>query len=102
MTNRVDEANRAFAKSVRGMRTQRRWTQAQLAARLTDLGWRVDDSAIARIETGDRKVSIGEAFLLADTLGISLAMLVDDSKPADALDQARALVAQLSTAMERL
>lgn len=67
-----------FARRVRDVRKQAEMTQAQLAARMTSAGYKIDNTAISRIESGDRPVSIGEAVHLAGFLGVPLVELVTD------------------------
>jgi transcriptional regulator with XRE-family HTH domain len=50
---------------------RRSWSQEDLANRLTALGLKIDQSAISRIEAGEREVSIDELFYLAAALGVS-------------------------------
>jgi transcriptional regulator with XRE-family HTH domain len=52
-------------------------TQAQLAERLSKLfGWEVDRSMLARIEKGDRSVTVDELFLLAAALDTTPLLLM--------------------------
>ena len=51
-------------------------TQQQLADRMAIAGHRMHRSAIAKIESGERPVTIGEAVEFAGILGIPLADLV--------------------------
>lgn len=67
-----------FARRLREVRQQARTTQQQLAERMTATGHKMHRSAIAKIEVGDRPVSIGEAVQLAGILGVSLMELVTD------------------------
>ena len=55
-------------------------TQQQLADRMTAVGHKMHRSAIAKIEVGDRPVSIGEAVQLAGQLGTTLMDLVTDAR----------------------
>ena len=48
-------------------------SQAQLAKHITSLGYPMTETTIARIETGERKVSLDEAFVLTAALGCQLA-----------------------------
>lgn len=60
-----------FAARLREVRTRKGWTQQQLSERLNDLGRRMDRAALARIETGDRQVSIDELVELSAVLGVT-------------------------------
>jgi transcriptional regulator with XRE-family HTH domain len=67
-----------FAGRLREVRQQAGVTQQQLAARMTATGHKVHRSTIAKIELGERPVTIGEAVQLAGLLGIPLMELVTD------------------------
>jgi transcriptional regulator with XRE-family HTH domain len=67
-----------FARRLREIRQLAQTTQQQLADRMTATGHKMHRSAIAKIEVGDRPVSIGEAVRLAGILGVHLTELVTD------------------------
>jgi transcriptional regulator with XRE-family HTH domain len=52
-------------------RLQPRVSQTQLSLRLRDLGVELDQSAVARLEAGDRLVTVDELFAIAAALGVS-------------------------------
>jgi hypothetical protein len=60
----------------------RSWTQGRLASEVSALGVKIDQSAIARIESEKRSVSLEEALALAVALGVQPAALV---APADSM-----------------
>lgn len=66
------EAEDRFRKRLRDEREQRKWSQADLARRLSETGPRVHPTTIAKIESGDRSVRIGEAAAIADIFRMSL------------------------------
>jgi transcriptional regulator with XRE-family HTH domain len=74
----ADFSDSIFARRLREVRQQARTTQQQLAERMTATGHKMHRSAIAKIEVGDRPVSIGEAVQLAGILGVPLMELVTD------------------------
>jgi transcriptional regulator with XRE-family HTH domain len=73
--------SKVVAARVREHRELHGLTQAQLAERLRgELGWSLDRSMVARIETSDRQVNVDELFLLAAALHTTPALLLT---PAD-------------------
>jgi transcriptional regulator with XRE-family HTH domain len=73
-----DSSDLIFARRLRAARKQAGVTQKQLADRMADCGHRMLQSTVAKIESGERPVSIGEAVQLAGVLGASLMDLVTD------------------------
>lgn len=73
-----DSSDSVFARRLRAVRKQAGVTQKQLADRMADRGHKMLQSTVAKIESGERPVSIGEAVQLADVLGASLMDLVTD------------------------
>lgn len=75
-----------FARQVRRVRQLRGYTQAELAARLTRVGLRTQQPAVARIEKGSRglAVTLDEVFAFALALGVSPLSLITppDDDPA--------------------
>jgi transcriptional regulator with XRE-family HTH domain len=67
-----------FARRLRAVRKQAGATQQELADRMAAAGHKMHRSAIAKIESGERPVAIGEAVQLAGVLGASLTDLVTD------------------------
>src|SRR5260221_12900656 len=77
-----------FARRVHALRKTASLTQQQLADAMTAAGSTMHRSAIAKIEAGDRTVSVGEAVQLAVVLGADLAELV--TEPGADTEQERA------------
>src|SRR6185312_6689404 len=73
-----DFADSIFARRLRAVRKQAEVTQKQLADRMAARGHKMLQSTVAKIESGERPVSIGEAVQLAEVLGASLMDLVTD------------------------
>ena len=69
-------ATEAFRWSVKTARKRRDWNQQQLAERLTELGVPTAQSTVARLEKGQRGVSLDEAVALGVALDVSLAHLI--------------------------
>jgi transcriptional regulator with XRE-family HTH domain len=70
VTNRLVARARAF-------RIARRWTQSDLAERLSALDWPLTTAtAISKMESGLRLVSVDEAFVLAEAFGVTVEMLL--------------------------
>ena len=66
----------AFARCVREFRIAFGWTQVRLAEEVRLRGVTLHPTAITRIESGQRRVSLDEAVALADALIISLSGLL--------------------------
>ena len=60
---------------MRRYRKKRGWSQHDLAQELTAAGWKVDRAQIARIESGDRGLSLDEALRIAWVLSVPPALL---------------------------
>lgn len=82
----VDEV---FARRLKEVREQAGVTQAQLADRMTSAGQKMHRSAIAKIETNQRPVLLGEAVWLAVLLGVQLIDLTHDPHADTVTDQLR-------------
>lgn len=61
-----------FRKTLRRERERRRWSQADLAKKLTESGVPMYHTTIAKIEAGERAVRVDEAAGLADALEVPL------------------------------
>ncbi|MGP9537008.1 helix-turn-helix domain-containing protein [Brachybacterium sp. AOP43-C2-M15] len=79
-----------FARELHRRRELSGISQAELARRAKAEGLHIWQSAIGRIETGDRQVTLNEALVLASILGADLAEMADYAPIAegDALDPA--------------
>lgn len=64
--NRASQFNHALAARLHELRKEAALSQSALAA---ELG--VDQAAISRGETGDRKLSVGEALVWLEALGLT-------------------------------
>src|SRR5699024_9011932 len=84
-----DEDEEAFIRSMKRLREERGWTQADLARKMTDIGWSgMYQTTISRMEKGERPVRIGEARGLARVFEVTVGMMIaqpESSKPVEAL-----------------
>jgi transcriptional regulator with XRE-family HTH domain len=60
-----------FARQTRETRERLMLTQRDLAERLTALGMRADQTTVAKIESGSRRVTIEDALLIAAALDVA-------------------------------
>lgn len=67
----------AFGRSIRKARDAYGWSQPKLAEALAAQGIRMNPSQIAKIELGQRAVSVEELLALAEALQVSPARLLD-------------------------
>src|SRR6266487_1419934 len=74
----ADISDGIFARQLHKLRKMAGLTQEQLAERMTAAGNAMHRSAIAKIESGDRSVSVGEAVQFADVLGVDLGELTTE------------------------
>jgi transcriptional regulator with XRE-family HTH domain len=72
---RDDDTASRFRTELRAERKHRHWSQAEMVERLKDHGIDLPATAIAKIETGVREVSVGEASAIADLFGCSIDQL---------------------------
>lgn len=63
---------RIIGRKVRQLRTERGWTQADLARRLDELGWPVDQTTVSNLELGRRPIRVAEADALALAFGVPM------------------------------
>jgi transcriptional regulator with XRE-family HTH domain len=91
-----------FARRLREIRQQAGVTQQQLASRMTDAGHKLHRSAVAKIELGERPVTIGEAVQLAGILGVPLMELVTDRGAATELERRHAARVEAQIAVRSL
>lgn len=64
---------RIFGDRIRELRTTRGWTQEELANRMTDAGYSMHQTTAAKMESGARPTSVGEAAALASIFGVTIA-----------------------------
>lgn len=100
---------RTFAQRMRDLRQERGLSQAKLATRLRKLGLNIDPSAITRIEKnadttdGARAIFLGEAALIARSLGVRLPeMLRETVTPAEQLESAVGAFIAANTVLKSL
>ena len=63
--------SRVFGRQVRAARELRGLSQAKLSRRLKDAGVDLAQVTVARIENGDRRISVDDALALAVALGVN-------------------------------
>ena len=71
----LDGRRNVSGERVRQMRTKKRMTQADLAARVQTTGVILEQDAISRIESGSRMVQDYELRALAEVLGVNRSAL---------------------------
>lgn len=67
---------RAVAENVKAVRERRGLSQQQLAARLADVGRPMQASAVAKVESGDRRVDVDDLAAFAVALNVPVARLL--------------------------
>jgi len=68
-----DHHEKILGQKVRQLRTERGWSQEQLAEKLNGLGWAVHQTTIAKLEAGSRPIRIAEA----DTLAVAFRLPIE-------------------------
>lgn len=98
------EEEASFAFAVRRQRTERGWSQGELAERLHMLGHEnFHTTTISRIEKNERPVRLGEAYAIAEAFGVPLRELLPrDRAVHTAFQQLEALVRDSETRLFRL
>lgn len=76
----LDGRRNVSGERVRQMRTKKRMTQADLAAKVQTTGVILEQDAISRIESGSRMVQDYELRALAEVLGVTSDWLMDDEE----------------------
>lgn len=72
------------AGNVKRIRSERGWTQAQLAERLAALNYPIGQPTLAKVEKGNRKISVDDAIALAIALNVPpLNLLLPDRLDAE-------------------
>lgn len=89
------DADLAFAIALREQRHAARISQRQLAENMCATGRKMHQTSIAKIESGDRTVSVGEAVAIAGIIGVPLAHLIGGEMSPDVADRMRAFERQL-------
>ncbi len=90
------DATAVLGQQIKAARFARKWTAAELAARLG-----VDRRTVAAIETGDTAVSIGNAFNAADILAVPLFGAEDRTELARLRREGRDRLALLPTRVDK-
>lgn len=88
------DVSQTFGLQVREARSDMGMSQRLLASRMGSLGFKLDPSAITRIESGKREVKLAEAVALKEILGLNL-----DALSADRAAPFRSRVARWKKAM---
>ena len=70
-----NDVERLFGARVRELRQARGWTQEELARRLTDAGYSVHQTTIAKLEGATRPTDVAEAAAIAAIFGVSIGTL---------------------------
>ena len=68
-----------FAEQMRIQRARKGWSQKQLAARLSKLGFAVHQTTIGRWEAGTRRISLDEALAISVALDVGPAHMLSGS-----------------------
>ena len=92
------ETEAVLARRLRRLREAGHLTQQQIASQMTGAGYRMHQTTIAKIEAGERPVTIGEAVALAWALGVGLLDLVTEPD----LDELAEALAELARCQARL
>lgn len=77
-------ADERFAVRVREERERQKMSQAELARHMSERGWPYHPQTMQKIETGHRKVAVGEAKSLAEILGTTVDRLTWPGREASA------------------
>jgi transcriptional regulator with XRE-family HTH domain len=80
-----------FGRRLRGLREEAGLTQRQLADLMRARGFKMHQTTVAKVEAGERAVSVGEAVQFAGALGIDLTQMIN-------VGQGRRVTAQLKVA----
>lgn len=76
----LDGRRNVSGERVRQVRTRKRLTQADLAARVQTTGVILEQDAISRIKNGSRMVQDYELRALAEVLGVTADWLMEDDE----------------------
>lgn len=76
----LDGRRNISGERVRQVRTKKRITQAELAAKVQTKGVILEQDAISRIERGERMVQDYELRVLAEVLGVTSDWLMEDDE----------------------
>lgn len=59
-----------LCQKVQQLREERGWSQAELARRLSDVGFEMHQTTVAKLEAGKRPLRVAETFALAEVFGL--------------------------------
>lgn len=90
------------AVGIRALREKSGMSQADLAGRMAAAGWRWHPQTIHRIESGQRKVTVGEAEALARILGTSLTRLTWPDPASSVVNFLSTFTGRADSAFERI
>jgi transcriptional regulator with XRE-family HTH domain len=93
-------SDETFARRLAELRKDAGLTQKQVADAMTAARIAMHRTAVAKIEAGDRAVSVGEAVQFAAVLGVRLDELVTGPGPDSELERARASAQVKARALE--
>ena len=95
-------ADERFAANIREERERLGKSQADIAKEMTARGWSFHPQTVQRIETGHRKVSIGEGKALAEILGTTVDRLTWPGREASAAALLDQVTARAESAWEQI
>lgn len=103
VTGPGSEDEESFRVSMKRMREERGWTQAELANRMTDSGWSgMYQMTIGRMEKGVRPIRIGEARGLAKVFGVTVGMMIAPSESSRPIEELKDTVLKVDELKSRL
>ncbi|MGW4638017.1 helix-turn-helix domain-containing protein [Sphaerisporangium sp. NPDC004334] len=91
-----DDAEAILGAHVRELRKRHGWTQHDLAQKLESFGFPLHQSAIARIEAGNRPVRLNEAVVLATLFSVDLPSLLMPPLSDQAMSEKEQQLAELA------
>ncbi|MEW1685073.1 helix-turn-helix transcriptional regulator [Streptomyces sp. NPDC093594] len=81
MTRPWGELTKQVARTVRDLRERRSWTTDDLSRRLTDAGYSLAQSGVARLESGGRRITVDDLEALAAVFGVHPTALLSSGAP---------------------
>lgn len=86
-SNHLEQRLNNFTENMVRWRKQMGWTQDDLAQRMSGAGLKFYPQTVQKIETGDRRIQLGEAIEIARILGVSLGSML--ASPRDNIIESR-------------
>ncbi|MFV2143205.1 helix-turn-helix domain-containing protein [Isoptericola sp. G70] len=77
---RTQTTDERVGRNVRQIREERGLTQKELAERLRSAGWKMDTTALTRIENGSRSLRVAQLDMMATALEASVYDLLEDER----------------------